>query len=386
MIEKYKKRFEELGLNTEILMNWKTVRKATIEVMGKKYQALRIVHNDALGPSKGGIRFHPQVTEEEVKFLSMAMSLKNSLMELPYGGAKGGVVVNPKELSKMELKMLSRKYSVTFHDMFGPWKDIPAPDVNTNPQIMAWMLDAYEKVTGTHAPATFTGKPVELGGIPLRQYSTSYGGFVIIEKIREMEGKVPVVAIQGSGNAGGNLGLLLQEAGYKVVAISDSKGGIYNKEGLDIKRVLQYKKENRTLADFPGVEHISNEELLTLDVDVLAPAALENQITTKNASDVKARWIVELANGPIAPDADDLVNGIIVPDILANSGGVIGSYLEWAYNLSGNFHDEEAMKEKLKRQVLKVFVELYQKDPKKMRENAIRKAVERIEKAERLRC
>ncbi len=386
MIEKYKKRFEELGLNTEILMNWKTVRKATIEVMGKKYQALRIVHNDALGPSKGGIRFHPQVTEEEVKFLSMAMSLKNSLMELPYGGAKGGVVVNPKELSKMELKMLSRKYSVTFHDMFGPWKDIPAPDVNTNPQIMAWMLDAYEKVTGTHAPATFTGKPVELGGIPLRQYSTSYGGFVIIEKIREMEGKVPVVAIQGSGNAGGNLGLLLQEVGYKVVAISDSKGGIYNKEGLDIKRVLQYKKENRTLADFPGVEHISNEELLTLDVDVLAPAALENQITTKNASDVKARWIVELANGPIAPDADDLVNGIIVPDILANSGGVIGSYLEWAYNLSGNFHDEEAMKEKLKRQVLKVFVELYQKDPKKMRENAIRKAVERIEKAEKLRC
>ncbi|NPA22402.1 MAG: Glu/Leu/Phe/Val dehydrogenase [Candidatus Micrarchaeota archaeon] len=386
MIEKFRKRFEELGLNTQLLMNWKTVRSAVIEMDGQKYQAYRIIHNDALGPSKGGIRFHPDVNEEEVKFLAMTMSLKNSLMGLPYGGAKGGLKVDPKTLTREQYKKLSKKYAVAFHDMFGPWKDIPAPDVNTNPQVMAWMLDAYERVTNTHAPATFTGKPIELGGIPLRQYSTSYGGFVIIEEIRKIEGKAPTVAIQGAGNAGGNLARLLQEAGYKVVAISDSKGAIYQPEGLDAQKVLDYKKEHKTLADYPGTQHISNEELLTLDVDILVPAALENQITTKNAEDVKARWIVELANGPIAPDADDLVKGTIVPDILANSGGVIGSYLEWTYNLSGNFHSEEAMKEKLASLVLKVFKELYAQDPKKMRENALRKAVERIEKAEKLRC
>ncbi|MEM0356228.1 MAG: Glu/Leu/Phe/Val dehydrogenase [Candidatus Anstonellales archaeon] len=376
-------RLSELGYQE--LIDWEGIYHSKIRAGDKLYDAYRVIHDSSLGPSKGGIRFHPNVTEEELKMLSLLMSLKNSLMELPYGGAKGGVVVDPKRLSREELKELSRNYANAFRDIIGTWKDIPAPDVNTNSQIIAWMLDAYQNAVGTRDMGMFTSKPVELGGIAFREVSTSYGGFVIIDYIaKNIERRNLKIAIQGAGNVGGNLARMLDEAGYKVIAISDSKGGVYNENGLDIADLLAYKQQHGSFEGYRG-NSIDNKEILELDVDVLVPAALEMQIGEHNYNYIKAKWIVEMANNPVDWNVDDRLNSIIVPDILANSGGVIGSYMEWVYNITGNYLDEETMKQKTRDRILNKFLKLFSKDPKHMRENAIREAADRIVRARKLR-
>ncbi|HDD70920.1 MAG TPA: Glu/Leu/Phe/Val dehydrogenase [Candidatus Woesearchaeota archaeon] len=379
---------KEMGL----LLNHKKISKAELEVGGKKFSAWRIIHSDALGPGKGGIRFHPNVSENEVKALSFWMSLKNSLAGIPFGGAKGGVIVNPKEMSKEELEQLSRAFVRAFHEHIGQDKDVPAPDVYTNSQTMAWMLDEYEKIKGHHEPGFITGKPLELQGISLRSDSTSKGGFIVLkELINKVNLSKPVsVAIQGFGNAGMNIAkMLFEDGGFNVVAVSDSKGGIFQ-DNLDISEVIKVKQEKGTVTEFDA-EKISNEKILELDVDVLVLAALENQITESNADKVRAKYILELANGPVTFEADNILhkkNIVVVPDILANSGGVIVSYFEWSQNRAGNVLDEDYLKDKLERMMKDSFSRVYSlfsKSEFDMRQAAYILAIKRILAAEKLR-
>jgi len=340
--------------NINYLSTPKKVLEAKLKVGDKEYQAYRVQYNDVLGPTKGGIRYHPNVSLDEVKALGFWMTLKNSLAGLPYGGAKGGVIVNPKELTEEEIEELSREYVRAFHQDLGAWKDVPAPDVYTTPQIMAWMLDEFEKIKGEKEPAMITGKPLELGGSKGRSYSTAQGGvFVLMELLKER--KNIKIAIQGFGNAGSNAAKILYEQGYKIIAVSDSKTGIYKNEGLNINEVIAYKRANKTLKGYENAEEISNKELLELETDVLILAALENQITIENADRIKAEIILELANGPVTPEADEILdnkNIIVVPDILANSGGVIVSYFEWVQNLQAYYWTEEEVIKKLKQVIV----------------------------------
>ncbi len=330
----------------------------------KVFRGWRSEHNTALGPAKGGIRYHWEVTKEEVMALSAWMSMKNALLDLPYGGGKGGVKVNPKQLSEGELERLSRGFMDKIYKYIGPDQDVPAPDVYTNPKIMAWMMDEYEKLAGRKAPGVITGKPLILGGSRGREYATAIGGFFVLREALKLnstnfEGKT--VAIQGFGNAGSFIGKFLYENSAKVVAVSDSKGGIYNPGGLPIPEVIKCKKKTGSVVDFPGAERITNEELLTLDVDILVPAALEGVITEKNADQVKAKYIVELANGPVTPKADEILYNkgtFILPDILANAGGVTVSYFEWVQNRMGYYWDEEEVVEKLDKKMSKAFREM----------------------------
>ncbi len=340
--------------NLNYLSTPKKVLKAKLKVGDKEYQAYRVQYNNVLGPTKGGIRYHPNVSLDEVKALGFWMTLKNSLAGLPYGGAKGGVIVNPKELTEEEIEELSREYVRAFHQDLGAWKDVPAPDVYTTPQIMAWMLDEFEKIKGEKEPAMITGKPLELGGSKGRSYSTAQGGvFVLMELLKER--KNIKIAIQGFGNAGSNAAKILYEQGYKIIAVSDSKTGIYKNEGLNINEVIAYKRANKTLKGYENAKEISNKELLELETDVLILAALENQITIENADRIKAEIILELANGPVTPEADEILdnkNIIVVPDILANSGGVIVSYFEWVQNLQAYYWTEEEVIKKLKQVIV----------------------------------
>ncbi len=348
----------------ELLLNPKQVVSVNFPVKMdsgkiKRFTGYRVQYNDARGPTKGGIRFHQNVDLSEVKSLAFWMALKCSVVNIPYGGAKGGVVVNPKELSKSELENLSRAFIKAIHDFVGPEKDIPAPDVYTNPQIMAWMLDEYEKIKGKHLPGLITGKPLSIGGSQGRGFSTSQGGAYVLREYMKDNNKSPAettVAIQGFGNAGSFMAKVLNEWGYKVVAVSDSKGGAYSKQGLDIPKLLEYKKSNGTVNGFS--EAITNKELLELDVDVLVPAALENQITKDNAPNINAKIILELANGPITPEADTVLEEkgiVVIPDILANAGGVTVSYFEWVQNLYGYYWTEQEVLEKLE----KIMVQSY---------------------------
>lgn len=308
-----------------------------------------------MGPGKGGIRFHPEVSEDEVKSLAFWMALKNSLADIPYGGAKGGVKFDPKTIDKKELEQISRAYVQAFHEYIGQDKDIPAPDVYTNSQTMAWMLDEFEKIKGQHEPGMITGKPVELGGIALRSDATAQGAYLTAQEMtREFLGsrqaKDIKVAIQGLGNAGSFMAEKMSADGYLVVAASDSQGGVYNENGLDIKLLTEFKNNGNKLSDFDGGKKITNAELLELPVDILALAALENQITANNAHNIKAQYIIELANGPIDLEGDrilDKLGKIVVPDILANSGGVIVSYFEWAQNRTGQILDEDYLRDLL---------------------------------------
>ena len=323
----------------------------------KKFKAFRSQHNNARGPYKGGIRFHHNVSKEEVMALSTWMTWKCAVTGIPYGGGKGGVIVDPKKLSPKELQSLSRAYAEFIADYIGPWVDVPAPDVNTTPQIMAWMIDAYQGyLKANNRPlqenplATFTGKPLGLGGSAGRTEATGLGGFFVFEKLVKKLGfdnkKDVTVAIQGFGNVGYWFAYHAHQAGYKVVAVSDSKGGIYVEDGLDPVVTFKYKQDQGKL---PG-KAITNEELLELDVDILVPAALENVITKDNAANIKAKAILELANGPTSPEADQILadNGVImVPDVLANAGGVTVSYFEWAQNLQGYYWTEEEVISKL---------------------------------------
>lgn len=352
----------------------------------KVFEGYRVQFNDARGPFKGGIRYHPDVNLDEVKALSAWMALKCAVAHIPLGGGKGGIIVNPKELSRGELERLSRGYIQKLHNDLGPDKDIPAPDVYTSAEIMGWMLDEYEKFHGRN-PGMITGKPIELGGSKGRDKATAMGGFfVLLDALKVIGIKKPAIAIQGFGNAGSVIAELLYEAGYRVVAITDSKSGIYNTEGLNIHELIEYKKKTGMVKGFIGKD-ITNEELLELDVDVLIPAALENQITDKNADEIKAKIILELANGPTTPEADKILYGknkFVIPDILANSGGVTVSYFEWVQNLQNFYWTTEEVNEKLKEKMTVAFENVYSisKDHKvDMRTAAYILAVDRIGKA-----
>jgi glutamate dehydrogenase (NAD(P)+) len=322
---------------TNKLLAFKNILEADLEVNGRKYKAYRVQHNNARGPFKGGIRFHPDVSLDEVKALAMWMTWKTAVLNVPFGGGKGGVICDPKNMSEQELEAVSRAYVKAFFKNLGPDVDVPAPDVNTNPKIMSWMTDEYETLSGKKCPEAFTGKPVENGGSLGRDEATGRGGFIVAERLVKRLNLKPsetTIAVQGIGNVGYNAAKLLHKGGYKVVAISDSKIGLYCKEGLDPSEILGHKEKHGTLHGHK-LEHITNDKLLELDVDFLLPAAVENQITGENASRIKAKAVIELANGPVTPDAEKILEakGIIdVPDILANAGGVTVSYFEWHQN------------------------------------------------------
>ena len=331
----------------------------------KYFEGYRVQYNDARGPAKGGIRFHPAVCLDEIKALSFWMALKCAVVDIPYGGAKGGITFNPKDHSQNEIERISRSYIRAIHKFIGPRIDIPAPDVYTNPQIMAWMLDEYEKIEGHHAPGVITGKPIDLGGSSGREYSTSMGGAYILKYMRENTDIIPdnpSIAVQGFGNVGLHISRILSEWGYKIVAVSDSLGGIYSKDGLDIKNLIAQKESKGTVVGFSGAEKITNEELLELDVDVLIPSALENQITKHNAGDIKARIILEMANGPVSFEADKILHEdgkTVIPDILANAGGVTVSYFEWVQNRNGFYWIEDEVLFKLENVMISAFKEVY---------------------------
>ncbi len=320
----------------------------------KIFEGYRVQYNNARGPYKGGIRFHQNTDIEEVKALAFWMTLKCAVTNIPMGGGKGGITVNPKELSKGELEKLSRGWIKLMAPVIGPKVDIPAPDVNTTPEIMAWMADEYYKITGDESNAVVTGKPIEVGGSEGRGPATGLGGFYVFDVIRKKL-ELPTsckIAIQGFGNVGSNAAQILSDDGHKIIALSDSKGAIFKEDGIDINLLKDYKKANRQISGFPGSKNISNEELLVLECDVLMPAALENQITEKNARDIKAKLIVELANGPTTPEADDILferDITVAPDILANAGGVTVSTFEWEQNLKNEHWAETEVFEKLKK-------------------------------------
>lgn len=317
------------------------------------YQGFRVQHNNTLGPYKGGLRYHQDVNMDEVRALAFWMSMKNAVIDVPFGGGKGGVQVNPKELSEKELEALTREFTRKLVPVIGPHLDVPAPDVNTNGKIMSWLVDEYSKAVGKHSPAVVTGKPVENGGSEGRTEATGLGGSYAFLKLLSILNVSPVgltVAIQGFGNVGSYVAEYLQKAGCKIVALSDSKGGIYMPEGIDAMAAMRYKDDKGTLAGFGGTP-IASDETLTLDVDVIVPAALENSITEKNADQIKAQYVLELANGPTTMEADAILEdkGItVIPDILANSGGVAVSYFEWKQNIEGQRWKKQDVFDKLK--------------------------------------
>jgi len=319
----------------------------------KVFTGFRSQYTDALGPFKGGIRYHWNVTLDEVKALSFWMALKCATVGIPLGGGKGGIIVNPKELSEGELERLSRGYIQKIYKYIGPTQDVPAPDVYTTPKIMAWMLDEYEKLVGEHAPGVITGKPLSVGGSQGRGFSTAQGGVYVLREAVKKKNMVPSetsVAIQGFGNAGSFMAKILAKEGYRIVAVTDSQGGAMNRSGLHISELEAYKRERGTVLGAPATEPISNDDILTLDADVVVPAALENVITATNAPMIKAKIILELANGPVTPEADEILhkNGVLfVPDILSNAGGVTVSYFEQVQNAYNHYWTEEQVLKKL---------------------------------------
>ena len=368
------------------------IHQAELEVSGKKYPAYRVQYNNARGPFKGGIRFHPEVNLDEVKSLAFWMSLKTAITDIPFGGGKGGVTVNPKNLSNEELEELSRAYIKSFYKVIGPEIDIPAPDVYTTPEVMAWMKDEYEKLVGHSAPGVITGKPVEVGGSLVRDIATALGGvYVLEEAVKKINLLEKSVAIQGFGNAGMNAAKLLTERGFKVVAVSDSKGGIYNLEGLDVNELIKVKNDTKSVMNYVDGKKISNEDLLKLDVAVLVPSALENSITKRNVTSIKAKIILELANGPTTAEADKILHKfgtLVLPDILANSGGVTVSYFEWVQNKENNYWDAETVKAKLNERMVAAFSKIwgnYYSNEHDFRTTAYLLAIERLLAAEKLR-
>lgn len=363
------------------------------------FKGYRSQYNDALGPFKGGIRFHPDVSLSEVQALSAWMTWKCSVAGIPFGGGKGGVVVDVRRLSSGELERLARGYVQAISDFIGPEKDIPAPDVNTDPAIMGWMMDEYSRMRGYNVPGVVTGKPIEIGGARGRKFSTSQGGIYVFEKIvekLELDQSKLRIAIQGFGNVGYFAAEILFALGYNVVAVSDSQGGIMLEEGkektLPVKEILKYKEKTGSVVGYPGTRTITNEELLELDVDVLMPSALESVITEKNADRIKAGLIVELANGPVTPEADKILEkkGVeVVPDILANAGGVIVSYFEWVQNLQNFYWSENENIVRLKETIENAFDEVWNKkcciEGCSLRMAAYALAVERVARAEKIR-
>ena len=354
------------------------------------FEGFRVTHNVARGPAKGGIRYHQDVTLEETKALSMWMTWKCALMGLPFGGAKGGVVVNPKELSEDELQRMTRRYTSEIINLIGPEVDIPAPDVGTGPREMAWIFDTYSMNKGYSVLGVVTGKPLEIGGSLGRVEATARGAAFCIREALRKEGHEVAgrrVAIQGFGNVGRNLALILADQGATIVAVSDSNGGIYKPDGLDVAAAVEHKRTNRSFDGFDGAEAITNEDLLILDCDVLAPCALEQVVTADNAGNVKARIVAEGANGPVTPEADQILDerGVLVlPDVLANAGGVVVSYFEWVQGLQEYFWKESEVNAKLNDIVTRAFAETWRAHEERdisMRQAAYAIAVGRVAEA-----
>ncbi len=359
------------------------------------FEGYRVIHNDILGPSKGGIRYAPDVSLSEVKALAAWMTWKCAVVNVPFGGAKGGVVCNPREMSPTELERLTRRYSASMLDVFGPERDIPAPDMNTNEQIMAWILDTYSMHTRRTSTAVVTGKPIALGGSQGRKEATGRGVMTCILAAMErinMRPNASTVAVQGFGNVGSIAARLLQEQGCKVVAVSDISGAYYNAEGLDIMAMIDYSAANKnSLEGYRNANKISNAELLTLEVDVLVPAAKEDQITKHNAADIKAKIIAEGANGPTTPEADDILNEkgmLVIPDILANACGVTVSYFEWVQDRHGYFWSIDRVNRRLDFMMRSAFDSVYDTADKhdvSLRIGAYVLAVDKVASALRLR-
>ncbi|MBN2853274.1 MAG: Glu/Leu/Phe/Val dehydrogenase [Clostridia bacterium] len=362
----------------------------------KVFEGYRVQHSSSRGPCKGGIRFHPDVEIDEVKALAAWMTFKCAVVNLPYGGGKGAVNVDPKSVSRAELRRLTRRYTAMILPLIGPEKDIPAPDVNTNEEVMGWIMDTYSMFKGYTVSGVVTGKPIGIGGSLGRSAATGRGVMLITREILHRLG-LPVlettVAIQGVGNVGGTAARLLSKEGMKVLALSDVTGGIFKAEGLDVEKVLEYTKNGGMLSEYSQehVEHITNKQLLTLNVDVLIPAAMENQINDEIVNDVKAKIVVEGANGPTTNEADKILASkgiIVVPDILANAGGVIVSYFEWVQNIQALTWDEDEVNRTLEKIIIRAFNEVW--DSKKelhttMRMGAYAVALERLCDAKRIR-
>jgi glutamate dehydrogenase (NADP+) len=363
------------------------------------FRGYRVRHDDTRGPTKGGIRYHPDVDLSEVKALALWMTCKCAVVGIPFGGGKGGVQVNPKELSPLEVERLSRGFIAQIADFIGPDRDIPAPDVYTNARIMGWMMDEYSKIRRKSMPGVITGKPVAQGGSLGRDDATGRGAYYCIKELEARRGWKPeekTVAVQGFGNAGQHVARLLHDDGYKIVAISDSKGGIYSRRGFDVPSIRQVKNESRevravyckgSIVEMVESTSVTNEELLELDVDILIPAALEDQITRENAPNIKASVIVEAANGPVTPNADEILNDrkvLVIPDILANAGGVTVSYFEWVQNRTGLYWTADEVRNKLQEIMSREFKNVYDRSEGQeldMRTAAYAQALERIGEA-----
>lgn len=352
----------------------------------KVFTGFRCQYNNAKGPAKGGVRYHPSVTEDELTALAAWMTWKCALLDLPYGGAKGGIVCNPTKLSESELERMTRRYTTEIMPILGPHIDIPAPDVYTTSKTMAWIMDTFSMMKGYTEPSIVTGKPEILGGSKGRKEATGRGVALITReffKANKRNIKGAKIAIQGFGNVGGHAGLFLSQMGAKIVAVSDVSGALVNPEGLDIPALLNCVEEHACIIKYPG-KQIDGSELLSQDVDVLIPAALENQIHQKNAQNIKANVIVEGANGPTTPEADEILEGMkipVIPDILANAGGVVVSHLEWVQAMSGLFWEEEDVNRELERKLTKAFKEVWENSQRKnvsLRCAAYTTAIERI--------
>ena len=361
----------------------------------KVFTGYRIEHNNARGPYKGGIRYHPDVNLDEVRALALWMTYKCAVVDIPLGGAKGGIICNPKEMSEAELERLTRKYVDEIYDIIGPKKDIPAPDVNTNSKIMGWFMDEYSKLAGKISKAVVTGKPIELGGSFGRETATARGGqFVKNAMLGDMGGKKPLTTIiQGFGNAGSNYAkLVYKEDKDIIIAISDSKGAIYNPNGLDPEEVLKHKKATGSVINYPKAVTLPREDILKLECDILVLAALENAITKENANEIKAKYILELANGPITGEADEILrkkNILVLPDILANAGGVVVSYFEWLQNLKEEHWSKEEVDKKLKDVMENAYKNVKEKAEKygvDLRTGAYILAIEKVVKAIKEKC
>ena len=391
-----------VGLNESIhgyLREPKRVLEVSVPVrmdngVFRMFKGYRVQHNMARGPSKGGIRYHPAVSLDEVKALAMWMTWKCSLVNIPFGGAKGGVICDPKNMSMQELENLTRRFTSEISIIIGPEKDIPAPDVYTTPQVMAWIMDTYSMQKGYSVPGVVTGKPVSIGGSLGRDKATARGCLFVVDEAMRARG-IPVdgarVAIQGFGNAGMHAAELMQKAGYTIVAVSDSRGGVANPKGLDIGGVIAHKTETGSVVGFTGGERISNKDVLEYDCEVLVPAALEKVITAENAPRIRAKIVAEAANGPTLPEADGILSerGIMVlPDILANAGGVAVSYFEWVQDLQETFWEEDEINERLKRKMTRAFKETLEQSQRlniDMRRGAYVVAVSRVAEATKLR-
>ncbi len=356
----------------------------------KVFTGYRVQHFRARGPYKGGIRYHPSVDLDEVKALAMWMTWKCAVVDIPYGGAKGGVMCNPKEMSKGELERMTRRYTAMLEDDIGPYKDVPAPDVYTDAQTMAWIMDTYSTFKGYLVPEVVTGKPVNVGGSEGRAEATGRGVAICAREAAKSLGiglNGATVAVQGYGNVGVSAAKALHQMGCRIIAVSDSRGGVYDSKGFDPLALAKHKEKTGTVLGFANSKHITNEELLEIECDILVPAALENMITRQNAPRVKARIVCEGANGPTTPEADEILHEMgvfVVPDILANAGGVTVSYFEWTQNLRREYWSEEEVNRKLEQKMVKAFgevLEIYKKHNVHMRTAAYMLGVGRVAEA-----